>query len=161
MPERGVNILAEAFVPESNRLIKLADPELGNLEWTVDGWVGRVEINGRVVRLELDPDRENPSRAEQLAIIEPSRRFLAAVRAAEPSLQGEAVGQIADAVAEQQSAVELARDPFKNSLALEAISLHGSGGALHYRSDSFFPGQTITVFFNSDLSDVEASVYEA
>jgi hypothetical protein len=113
------------------------------------------------VRLELDPDRQDPSREEQRAVIEPSRRFLAAVRAAEAALRGEAVGQIADAVAEQQSVSELARDQFENSLALETVSLHGSGGALHYRSEEFFPGQIVTVFFDADLSDVEASVYEA
>jgi hypothetical protein len=146
---------------EPDRLTRLADAEFGDLEWTIDGWAGRVDFNGRVVRLELDPDRKQPSREDQLAVIEPSRRFLAEVRDAEPSLRREAVGQIADAVGEQQSATELPREQFENSLALEMVSLHGSGGALHYRSDEFFPGQVITVFFGADLSDVEASVYEA
>jgi len=146
---------------KSNRLTRLADAEFGDLEWTVDVWVGRVEFNGRVVRLELDPDREDPSRDEQLAVIEPSRRFLATVRAAEPALRREAIGQIADAVAEQQSEIELPREQFEDSLTLETVSLHGSGGALHYRSEEFFPGQFVTVFFDADLSNVEASVYEA
>jgi hypothetical protein len=146
---------------EPDQLTTLSDAEFGDLKWTNDGWVGRIEFGGRAVRLELDPDREHPSREEQLAVIESSRTFLAEVRAGEPSLRQQAVGQIAEAVAEQQSEIELPRQRFENSLALETVSLHGSGGALHYRSEEFFPGQIITVFFDGDLSEVEASVYEA
>ena len=50
-------------------------------------------------------------------------------------------------------------DEFADSLELEQICLHGSG-ELHYRSAKFFPGWTITVYFEEDGSFGDVEAYE-
>src|SRR4051812_36497644 len=164
-PARPVRPLCSRELPpmpdSSEKLTRWTDPELGALEWDDrDGvWVARALFGGREVRLELDPDAKAPSRDEQLAVIAPAAKLLVALRLAEPGLRRQAADQIAEAVEEQQSEIRLARDRFAATLVLGSVSLHGSG-ELHYRSDEFFPGQSITVYFEDDLSFGGAEVYE-
>jgi hypothetical protein len=145
----------------SDKLSQWTDPELGALEWDDedDVWVARTPFGGREVRLTLGPGVNDPSRDEQLATIGPSGKQLVALRQAEEELRRRAAEQIAEAVEEQQSEIQLPRDRFAATLTLESVSLHGSG-ELHYRSDEFFPGQRITVYFEDDLSFGGAEVYE-
>lgn len=144
----------------SDRLTRWTDPVFGDLVWEERSlaWVGRVEFEGRTVRLELDPDRTNPSREEQLAVVEPSRKLLHGLRTMEPELRRQTAKQVAEAVIQQKDDVKLPADEFENTLELECISLHGCG-ELHYRSPDFFPGLHVTVFFNEDLSFGDSAVY--
>src|SRR5262249_24412263 len=143
----------------SDRLTQWTDPVFGDLVWDERSraWTGRVEFAGRIVDLELDTDRKNPTREEQLAVMEPSRRVLEGLRAVEPELRGQAAKQAAEAVMQQQEDGDLPEEDFANSLELECISLHGCG-ELHYRSPDFFPGWLVTVYFNEDLSFGDAEV---
>ena len=147
------------------RLDRWIDPILGELTWHEVGkvWKGSCEFNGRVVRLELDRDDTDPSRAEQLAVIEPSRSILERLRDAESEFRRRAAEQVADAVVSQQlrgrGRVTLREDEFADGLELEMVSIHGCG-ELHYGSPEFFPGWIVTVYFNADLSFGDAEVYE-
>ena len=133
------------------------DPELGRLTWDEgDGvWVGRTDFAGREVRIEIDPDRKDPGRDEQLAAIEAARALLARVRAGEHGLRREASEQIGQAAGAPRAEI----DRFAATLVLESITLHGSG-ELHYRNEAFLPGEVVTVHFEHDLSNVEADAYE-
>jgi hypothetical protein len=144
-----------------DRLTRWTDPVFGDLVWDEGDcvWIGRVEFAGRTVRLELDPDRKDPTQEEQLAVVEPSRIVLDALRGEESKLRRQAAKQIAEAIVEQQDEVELPEEDFTNTLELECISLHGCW-ELQYRSPDFFPGQHITVYFNEDLSFGDAEVYD-
>lgn len=146
------------------RLVRWTDPVLGDFAWDEAGmvWDGLCELNGRLARLELDPDRTAPTREEQLAVFEPAREILDRLRAAEPELRRRAAAQIAAAVVSQQprrGRVELPEGRFADGLELEVVSIHGCG-ELHYRSPEFFPGRRVTVYFNADLSFGDAAVYE-
>jgi hypothetical protein len=144
-----------------DRLTKWTDPVFGALVWDEGSlaWIGHVEFAGRSVCLELDPDRANPTREEQLAILEPSRLVLDRLHAVEPELRRQAAKQVAEAVVEQQDEVELPEEEFASTLELKCISLHGCG-ELHYRNSDFFPGQHVSVYFNEDLSFGGAEVYD-
>jgi hypothetical protein len=145
----------------SDRLTRWADPVFGDLAWDEGAlaWIGCVQFGGRSVGLELDPDRTQPTREDQLAVREPSRITLETLRDVEPDLRRQAAEQIAEAVIEQQNQVELPKEGFADTLELECISLHGSG-ELHYRSSRYFPGQHVTVYFNEDWSFGDAEVYD-
>ena len=140
------------------KLTEWTDAEFGRLTWDDDDgvWVGRTTFAGREVRVEIDPDRKDPGRTEQLAAIETARGLLARLRAGESDLRRQASEQIGEAVGAPKS--EIAR--FTDTLVLESISLHGSG-ELHYRNEAFLPGELIIVHFDKDLSNVEAEAYEA
>jgi hypothetical protein len=144
-----------------DRLTRLTDPVFGDLVWEEGDrvWIGRVEFAGRTVRLELDPDRTNPTQEEQLAVVEPSRIMLDGLRREESKLRQQAAKQVAEAIVQQQDEVELPEEDFANTLELVCISLHGCG-ELQYRSPDFFPGQHVTVYFNEDLSFGDAEVYD-
>ena len=141
-----------------SKLTEWTDAELGRLVWDASDavWVGRTDFAGREVRIEIDPDRKDPSREEQVAAIEPARSLLARVRANESDLRRQAAEQIGEAAGAPKSEIKR----FAETAVLETISLHGSG-ALHYRSEEFLPGGRITVHFDEDLSNVEAEAYEA
>src|SRR5262252_6936812 len=89
----------------SGRLQRWTDSVLGEFVWDAAGmiWEGSCEFNGRVVRLQLDPDNTAPTRDEQLAVFEPLRPILDRLRAAEPQFRRRAAAQIAAAVVSQQS----------------------------------------------------------
>lgn len=138
-----------------------SDPVLGELVWDQANsvWTGSLSFVGRAVRLELDPDRKNPTRDEQLAVVEASRKTLAALEKVEPKLRRQAAREIAEAVASQGSRSRLPQRRFADTLELEIVSLHGCG-ELHYRSPEFFPGWRVTIYFDEDLSFGDAEVYE-
>lgn len=144
-------------------LAEWTDPVLGPFEWDVAGrvWNGACEFRGRVVPLQLDPDRREPNRQEQMAVFEPARVVLARLREAEPGLRRQAAEQIAAAVTSQQDdgpgLVTLPQARFADELELEAVSIHGCG-ELYYRSHEFFPGSLVTVYFENDLSFGDAEV---
>jgi hypothetical protein len=150
---------------KSARLQRWTDPVLGDLAWddAEAVWNGSCEFGGQVVRLQLDPDNPDPTRDEQLAVIEPSRAVLDRLRQVELEFRRRAAAQIAAAVVSQQprgrGRVTLPEDRFAAGLELETISIHGCG-ELHYRSPEFFPGWRVTVYFNEDLSFGDAEVYE-
>lgn len=149
----------------SGRLEWWSDPVLGDLVWDEGGavWNGSCDIGGRLVRLQLDPDRRDPSREDQLAVIEPSRAVLNRLRQLEPGFRRRAAARIAAAVVSQQprgpSRVTLPEGRFADGLELETVSVHGCG-ELHYRSPEFFPGWRVTIYFNTDLSFGDAELYE-
>ncbi|SRR5579871_2074282 len=148
----------------SELLMQWTDPVLGDLRWDKAGkvWIGSCDFNGRVVRLELDPDHTNPTRDIQLAIIEPSRSILGRLPQIEPQFRRQAAEQIAEAVASQEpqgrKEPALPEERFADELELEMISIH-SCGELHYRSPAFFPDSVVTIYFNEDLSFGDAAVY--
>jgi hypothetical protein len=149
----------------SERLGRWSDPVLGDLTWDETGavWNGSCVFGGRVARLQLDPDSTDPTRDEQLAVVEPSRAVLDRLRHVEPEFRRRAAEQIAAAVGSQQppghGRVALPEGRFAEGLELQAVCIHGCG-ELHYRSPEFFPGRVVTVFFNEDLSFGDAEVYE-
>jgi len=149
----------------SERLNRWTDSILGDLNWDEGDvvWNGSCEIGGRVVRLQLDPDRRDPTREEQLAVVEPSRAVLDRLRQAEPELRRHAAKQIAASVVSQQpegrKQIGLPEGRFASGLELQLVSIHGCG-ELHYHSAEFFPGCCVTVYFNADLTFGDAEVYE-
>ena len=144
----------------AERLARWVDPQLGELVWNERGqaWSGRTEFAGRIVPFDVDPGLKDPTRQEQLAVLEPARALLAKLPAAEPELRRQAAEEVAEAVVEQQDEVELPVEKFAQSLELTHISL-GESRALHYRSPEFFPGHTITVYIEADLSFGGSAVY--
>lgn len=148
----------------SGRLERWTDPVLGEFTWGGGVWNGSCEFNGRTVRLQLDPDNTDPTQAEQLAIFEPSRPVLATLWEVEPGFRRWAAEQVAAAVVSQQprgrGRVTLPEGRFADGLELQTVSIHGCG-ELHYRSPEFFPGWTVTVYFNEGVSYGGAEVYEA
>jgi hypothetical protein len=157
-------LTSQRMVDASGRLQRWTDPMLGEFSWDEAGkvWNGSCEFNGRVVRLQLDPDNTAPTRDEQLAVFEPSRPILGRLRAVEPEFRRRAATQIAAAIVSQQprrGRVTLPEGRFADGLELEAVSIHGCG-ELHYRSPEFFPGWQVTIYFNTDLSFGDAEVYE-
>jgi hypothetical protein len=146
---------------ETNRLTRWLDPQLGELSWDErnQAWTGRVEFAGHTVPLDIDPGLHDPSQEEQLAIIGPARLLFGKLPPAEPELRRLAAEQVAAAVVEQQHETELPAGEFAAGLELTSISLT-EGAALHYRSPEFFPGYTVTIYVNPDLSFGGAEVYQ-
>jgi hypothetical protein len=145
---------------DSSLFTRWTDSVLGDLVWDEEDrvWDGQVRFLGRVVDIELDPDRKEPTREDQLAVIEHSRGVLERLAAVEDQLRHRAAERIAGPAREQQSDVALPSVEFAESLALARVSLHGSG-ELHYRSDKFLPESVITVFFEEDLRFGGAEAY--
>lgn len=150
----------------ANLLDRRHDPVFGEMTWDTDdlAWKGLVRFGHRTVSISLDPGLTAPSAAEQLAVIEPARRLFDGLPVVELELQRQAAVQIAEAVAEQDAEqeenAELLLSRFAASLELEEISLQDCGGALHYRSPEFFPGQHVTIFFDEVLAFGGAEVYD-
>jgi hypothetical protein len=149
----------------AGRLQRWTDPVLGDLAWDQAGavWNGSCEFGGRVVPLQLDPDNRDPTRDEQLAVVERSRAMLDRLRQVEPEFRRRAAAQIAAAVVSQQPRGRgrgtLPEGRFADGLELEKVSIHRCG-ELHYRSPEFFPGWRVTIYFNEDLAFGDAEVYE-
>lgn len=143
-------------------LDRWSDPLFGDLTWRAADqvWIGEARFGRRLVRVSLDPDRTSRTAAEQVEFIAPARRLYDGLPAVERELRRQAAAQIAEAIAEQDEDAELPREAFADALELEAVCLHARGGALHYRSPEFFPGQRITIFFDEVLAFGDAAVYD-
>src|SRR6476661_7565179 len=97
-PTTGAHQMARA----SGRLERWTDSVLGDFIWDSGVWNGSCEFDGRTVRLQLDPDKTDPTREEQMAVFEPSRPILVQLREVEPEFRRRAATQIAAAVVTQQ-----------------------------------------------------------
>ena len=143
------------------RLTRWIDPQLGELTW--DGrnhvWEGLTRFAGRLVSFSIICDLVEPTREDQLAIIEPASQLLPQLPDAELELRWLGAQEIAAAVVEQQDEIELHVSEFLATLELTGISLY-EGAGFHYRSPGFFPGNSISVYANADLSYDRAEVTE-
>ncbi|QNK67753.1 hypothetical protein [Variovorax sp. PAMC26660] len=142
------------------------DSILGELSWNESAWIGAVELGTHRVRLVIDLDEENITRAQQVESIEYAKALHAKVLKNETSLRRQCAQEIAEAAGSRAS--EEDRRRYLAEVTSAAASMEPQvlcidfpdGGHLEYRDTSgkFYGNSTVVIRFDSDAQYEEAEV---